>query len=400
MSTTVVNGWDRRLSVVSETTFGTTPTPANVAAYAAQMLSVVSVDMGVAESGVIRPKQDRGLGREMQDGWVEGRVEPIPFNVQTSLKTRAAVDTTPQEDPFYKAAGFTRTTNASTSVVYTMGATPLETGDFASMTLQRFLGSGDANIERETMRGCVVREVTLEGGDKEVRATFAGVGIGKSASGSIDSVTLASGVVTTMATSVDEAYRLAPGYYLCESEIILLTAVDLTGAAHTITRGALGSTAAAHSAKAFKPYIPTGISYTGSPISESLTTGVTLDGNALRCTSWKMSVTTGMDLLPGETGSKYTQGAYEKRNDVTVSLNCILKGNDISLLNKSTQRKTVTLSIVQGTAAGGVVTIAAPYCEIVVPPVSEPENGPSEVVINLRVRGNGSGNNSLSISLT
>lgn len=400
MGSNLLNGWDRRLRLVSEATFGTTPAPANVAAYAAQMVSVVTVDTGPAESGVIRPKQDRGQGRAMQDGWVEGRVEPIPFSIQTSLKSRAAVDTVPQEDPLFAAAGLKRTVNASTSVVYGPSATPVETGDFKGLSLERFLGSGDAEIVRELLRGGIVREIVIEGGDKEVRITVSGVAIGKQVAGGVDSITLANGSGTTLATSADEAYQLAPGYYICESEIIQVTAVDLTGSAHTIARGALGSTGAAHSAKPLKPYIPTGISYTGSPISEALTTGVTLDGNPLRVVSWRIAITTGMDAIPGETGSKYSQGAYEKRTDIVYTLNCMPKGNDVRLANKSTQRKTVAVSITQGTAAGGVFTAASSYCEVVTPSFSEGENAASESTITLRARDNGTGNNSFSITLT
>ncbi len=394
MSSNPLNGWDRRLAVYSQ---GASIT--NAASYAALFRSVIGVDIGPAESGVIRAKQDRGLGRAMQDDWVEGRVQPIPWNVVTSLKSRSANDASPLELALYKAAGLKVTTTASTSVAFTPSATPIETGDFAFAELVRLLGSGDADIAFEKLVGCVVREVAFEGGDKEVQATFTGVGKQKYTGGGLDSVTLASGVVTTLTTTAAESYALGAGYYLCESEVILVSPT-WSGTSHNITRAQLGTTGAAHTAKPLKPYIPAGIAYTGAPVPESLTTTVTLDGIALRCTSWKFNIQTGMDLLPGETGSKYSQGAMCKRTEVTASLSVIVKGDDVRWLNKATARKTCALSIVQGTTAGGIITLAAPYTEVVAPPISEPDNGPSEVQLQLRVRDNGSGNNSFSLTLT
>ena len=96
MGSNVINGWDRRASIVSESVLGELPAPANVAAYAATFLSLITLDAGAVETGAIRPKQDRGLGNAMQDGWVEGRVEPMPFSVITSLKTRADADDAPR----------------------------------------------------------------------------------------------------------------------------------------------------------------------------------------------------------------------------------------------------------------------------------------------------------------
>lgn len=394
MSTNPLNGWDRRLAVYSQ---GASITDA--ASYAALFRSVISVDSGPAEVGVIRPKLDRGLGRAMQDGWVEGRVLPIPWSVQTSLKSRPDADDAPLELALYKAAGLKVTTNASTNVTLTPSATPIGSGDFVFAELVRLLGSGDSDVAFEKLYGCVVRELSLEGGDKEVQATFGGVAQRKYTGGSLDSITLADGSGTTLTTTAEESYALGAGYYLCESEVILVTPT-YGATSHTITRAQLGTSGAAHAAKALKPYIPAGIAYSGAPIPESLTTTVTIDGVALRVTSWKADITTGMDMLDGETGSKYSQGAVEKRTEVLINCSVIAKGDDVRWLNKATARKTVTATLVQGTTAGGIVTLSAPYCEVVAPALTEPDNGPSEIQMQLRVRDNGSGNNSFSLVLS
>ena len=83
-----VNAWDMKLAAVSETTFGTTPTPADVAAVKARFLECVNANLGgAAQVGVVRSKQDRGIGRGHTDAFVEGRVEPIDFSVALSPPT-------------------------------------------------------------------------------------------------------------------------------------------------------------------------------------------------------------------------------------------------------------------------------------------------------------------------
>ena len=52
-----VNAWDMKLAVASETTFGTTPTPADAAAYKARFLECISASLGgAAQVGVTRTK--------------------------------------------------------------------------------------------------------------------------------------------------------------------------------------------------------------------------------------------------------------------------------------------------------------------------------------------------------
>lgn len=206
MATSPINGWDRRLGAASESSFGTPPPPADVAAYAAYFGEVVTANLGPVEQGVTRPKRDRGPGRGNTGGYVEGRVQPIPFTVDLSVRSRSAIDADPRvlEKVLYKAAGLKKTTNSSTSVVYSPSATPIESGDFGSATLFGFLGSGAAAFETEWLRGCVARTLRWEGGDKEVMLRASGIGIGKLASGSLDSITLANGSGTTLTHTAEE----------------------------------------------------------------------------------------------------------------------------------------------------------------------------------------------------
>lgn len=401
MSLNPVNGWDQRVFIAEEATIGTTPAPANVAAYAALALEAIECDLGTAESGIIRDKQDRALGRGMRSGFVEGRVQPMPWSLTTSLKTRTAADTVPQTAALLKSAGLKLTANAGVSYVLEPSATPIESSHFVPVSIRRVLGSGDAQRELETLAGCVARQVSISGGDKEVMLGFQGVGRGpKYTQGPLDSITLADGSGTSLTTTAAESYSLAPGYYLCESEIINVTAVNYGSTSHTIARAQLGTTGAAHTAKPMTPYIPTGIAYSGSPISEALTTNVAIDGYNLRATSWEWTFQTGMDLLPGETGSKYSQGAKYGRFDVNCTVNFLLKGDDIRLFNKATSRDLVTLSLVQGTAAGGIITIASSYAEVVAPTATAPANDISSVAMTFRIRDDGSGNNAFTVTLT
>ena len=393
--TNPVNAWDSRALLATESTFGTTPTPASVAAYAARAVEFINLKMGPVEVGQVRPKKDRNLGRGMQSGFVEGRVAPIAFTLDLSVKSRSAVDASLKELAVYKAAGLKVTTNTGTSVVLSTVATPIETADFASMSIERPQGSGLAVYEKETIRGGVVKSLKWEGGDKELSLSAAGVGIGKTTSGALESVSLLIGDASVSFTA-EESYRITAGYYLCESEIILVGAVTPGSTSAAITRAQLSTSAAAHTNKPMQPYLPTGIAFTGTPIAEPVCT-VTVDGVTLRAMSFSIDLTTGLDLLPGETGSKYVQGAKEVRYDVKPAVKMVLHADDVALVGKVTARKLVALSISQGTAGGGRVTFSLPYCEIAAPEVPDSVNDIAIVDLTFRVRDN-SGNDALNVT--
>lgn len=397
-----VNVFDTLLLAVSEASFGVTPTPADASAYAALAKEVVTAQLGNAEVGVVRSKQDRGLGRGMTNGFVEGRVQPIEWSIDTTIKSRADADDASTLLPFFKAAGFTETISSGVSVTYAPAANPFDAGGgpFASMTLTRFSGSALATYMAEILRGCVVRQLVLEGGATEVMTRWSGAGIGKLTQGGMASATFANDSGTTLTHSADESYLLQPGYYLIESEIILVGAVTAGSTSTTVTRGQLGSTAAAHSAKPLLPYRPTAVSFSGAPISEASST-VTLDGDEYRCRSWTVTINTGLDLLEPETGSKYSRGAKFVRFDCTVSMELVLSGDRVDMANRARARTNQALTITQGTGAGGIFTFSAPNCETVAftPPDSNTDVAVANVTLRLR-DGTSGGNDMFSIVLT
>lgn len=397
MSANPVNAWDMLLLAASETSFGTTPTPASTAAYAGLALETVSVDLGPTQQGQTRPKQDRNVGRGMQSGFVEGRVQPIPFTVVTSVKSRSAGDGVPLELALYRAAGLGY---ADTGSDYTLSpnATPVESSVFAGVSLTRFLGSGAAAFQAETLRGGVVKSLKWEGGDKEVMLTASGAGVGKYMRGSLDSVTFASGVDTTLTHTAAESYRLDPGYYLIESEIILISSVTKGGTSTTVTRAQLGTSGAAHSTKPLYPYRPSP-TYTGSPIAEPNAT-CSVGGVTSRLLGWTFELTTGLDHLPGETGSAYVQGVKTTRYDAKYSLRLVLSGDQVSLMGKALARPVTAVSLAQGTGTGGVITIASSYCEVEPFVVPDTANDVAIIDVGLRVRDDTAGNNSFSIVLS
>lgn len=389
MSANPVNAWDMLVQAITETTHGTTPAPASTAAYAALCVESINCSLGPAETGVIRAKQDRNDGRGPNSGFVEGRVMPIGWTFDTTIKSRAAIDTASHLLAFFKAAGMLHTINGSTNVTITLPKQPIEGGTFAGMTLRRFLGSGLAGSEAETLRGCVVKALAISGGAGELLAKFSGVGMGKTTAagfagvqGKLDSITVADNSTTTITISADESYRFGPGYYLWESEIILVTACTPGGTSATITRGALASVAAAHTSQPIVPYRPTP-TWVGSPIAEPTST-VTIDGVACRARSWSLELTTGMDLLEPETGSRYSQGAKSVRTDAKLSVQLVLSGAQVSLLGKATAKKSVAVAIVQGTGTGGVFTLNVPAAEIVAPNV--PDTAGDIAVVDVSIR--------------
>lgn len=405
MSANAVNSWDLLALAATEAALGVTPTPASTAAFAALAVESIDCKLGMAEVGQVRAKQDRSLGRGMQSGWVEGRVQPIEWNLDTSIKSRAAVDTPSPLLALFKAAGLLHTINAGSNVTITAPSTPIESGAFASASIYKFLGQGLACYHAEILRGCVARSLRIEGGGGELLAKFSGVGIGKTTAtgqagvmGRLDSITLAAAGTTTLAVTADESKRLAPGYYLCESEIIQVTACVPGSTSATIARGLLGTTAVAHTAVPLVPYRPPSPTFTGAPIAEP-TSSVTLGGIAARCRSWSADITTGMDLLQAETGSRYSQGVKATRYEVKVGLQLVLSGDQVSRIGDIQARTNLALVLSQGTGAGGVFTFNAPYCEVEPFVTPSTANDIAIVDLSLRVRDN-AGSDAFSITLT
>lgn len=404
MATTPVAAFDRMLIAAAETTIGTPVLPASQAAYAAQALEVIEAKMGPVEQGQTRPKRDRGLGRGAQTGWVQGRVEPIPFSILLSQKSRAAIDAAARESVLFKAAGLSETLNASTNAVYALTGTPVESSIFVPCTLTSLRGSGTAAALAEVLRGCLVRTLRWEGGDKELTLRVDGFGLGKYRYGKIDSTTLVDGSDTTLPHTAEESYLLDVGLYLIESEIIRIAArtdVAYGGTVSTVARAILGTSAVAHSSKPLYPYVPSP-TYAGSPIAEPTGT-VTIGGVTFRCMSWFIELTTGAKHRAGETGSAYRQGAVFTRFDVRLGVKLVLEQEGVVMLGKMTERATagtLAVSMAQGTGTGGVATFSAPFCEF--EPVEVPDVADDVAVLDvtLRARDNAAGNNTMSMTLT
>lgn len=393
-STHPVNAHDMHLLAAFESAFGTQADPA-----AANALQVISCSLGNVETPDVRPKKDRSIGRGMQDGYVSGDVPPIDWSVTTSVKTRGAVDDAPLEYVLYKAAGLKATTNVGTSHVLSMSTTPIESGDFASATLQRNLGSGDSSALAEALRGCVAKKLVWSGGNKEIELVASGSGIGKRTYGGIDSITLANNSVTSVTITAQESYRLQPGFYQCESEIIQVTAVSYGSTSATIVRGALSSTAAAHTAQPLRPYLPAA-TYAGSPIAEPTSTCVLGAISPIRLIEWSVDFTTGIDLLPHETSSAYVQGAKSVRYACAIKAKAVLYGARVDLAGMAAQRTAVSLSLSQGSAAGGIITFGASNVEVMPFSIPDTNNDVAIVDLEFRLRDGGTASDMFTVTLT
>lgn len=378
----------------SESTWGTPPAPNTLTLYELQSLVT-----GPGEGGY-RRKQDRHAGRGMSNAVIQGRQPILPVSLRSAVKTRSAIDATPSEDPIYKACGLKRTTNASTSVVYSPSTDPLSSGDFAPMSVLRSLGHPDNGngLQAEVLRAVLFNSLKLSGGDKEVTLEASGGCIGKYTQGGLDSITV-NNVVTSLTITAAESYRLALGYYKCESEIIQVTACTPGGTSATIVRGALSSAAASHTAKALLPYAPAVSAPTVKPIAEATSTA-TLLGVSTRCSAWEFELSkTGMDFLPPETGSARVQGAKATRYEARGRATLVLKGDDVTLAGKADNGVLSTLSFVQGTGTGNIITIALANCRVL--PFAVPDTYDDVAVVTVEFEANdSSGNDAFTITLT
>lgn len=396
MSANPVNPSARSVFIGSESTFGTAPAPNTLT-----LAEAIDVTTGPGEGGGFRPKQDRHAGRAMANAFVAGRQPILPLGYRCSVKTRSAVDSTPAEAALYAACGLKRTTNAGVSVVLSPSAAPLEGGDFASASLLRALGHPAQlnSFEVEVLRGVLFQSLKFSGGNSEVIADFRGGCVSKSVLGGVDSITV-NNVVTSLTITAADSYRLRPGYYQCESEIIQVTACTAGGTSATIARGALSTTAASHTAKPLLPYAPALSIPTVGPIGEGTST-VAILGVTTRCVSWEVDLAkTGMDFLQAETGSAYVQGPKATRYSVRGRATLQLKGDDVTLIGKAQAGAQSTFVVSQGTGAGGV--FGATLANVRVMPFEVPDtyDDVANVTVEFDAVDSSSGNDAFSITLT
>lgn len=399
MTANAVNAWDRTVLAASESTFGTA---VNLAA--SQALRMVSVAMGKsAQTGNVRPVKDRPSGRGMVSEYLEGDVEPFDFALEYSQRGRSAVDAAAFDLAVLKAAGLKQTINGSTSTVISLVPTPIENGEFASLQLARFLGSGAALAQAEVLQGCVVKSLVWSGGGQEVMVKASGQGISKAHAGRIDSITFASSGTTSVTLSVLDAAKLSPGMAMqCESEAVTVSTVDYTTGVTTFVRGAYSTSAAAHTAKPLYPYVPASLSYGGvSPLSEANASAILGTISPIRIIDWTVELTTGMDLLPAETSSQYRQGPKSVRHDVKVKMKAVLSQDRTDLMGLARSRSLLQLTLNQGAGVGGIMSFVLPYCEVMPFEVPDTAGDIAIVDLELRTRNNGTtGDNAMSITLT
>lgn len=381
---TAVNVWNKSVLAKVETVFGTAEAPVSSAG-----LEVIEIDMGPVEKPEVRAKKDKTAGRDNTLEFVEGRVSTIPFSIDTSVKSRATATTAMKESAILRAAGLIETVGGS-DVTYGLSSDPTPVG----LTVHAASGTGTGTRLAEVGRGGVIESLEFSGGDKELTLKASGRFVGKTHLG-YAVVTFADGVTTTFsfATAAD-AYRFEPGYYKVENEVVLVTAVNYGAGTGTATRAQLTTTAAAHAAQPMYGYVATP-TVSGSPISEALDS-VTLDGVAVRALNWSVRMQTGMKHLPHGSGSAYAPGAFATRVSTSAQLRLALTDEEVAWLGKATERKSVALSIVAGTTAGGIFTFSMPYCELEAPRIPDPANDLAIVDLALMVRGS-AGNDSFAL---
>lgn len=355
--------------VALESSYGVPAAPAS-----AQAFEWIELDMGSAEQGNTRPKADKTAFRGESNEFIEGRVEPIAWTGTTSVKSRATATTAAKESALYQAGGLTETIGGA-DVTYTVVNVP-STG---TVGIYRAFGSGVNCYEAEQGFGGVVETLNWTWGAQELRLSASGKFAGKRHQGKVDAASAAStssGLTTDVAA---DAYLVDLGYYQIEAEVVKVTAVNYATGAITADRAALGSVAAIHAAKPLYPYLPA-LTYAGRPIAEPQHSAV-LDGVTLRVMEGSIDLETGRAHLPLDTSSKWASGFADGRVKVRGSLKLVLLREQVALLNKMKQRKSVAVTITCGTAAGGIFVFSMPTCEL--RPFNVPGTGPREVQVTV-----------------
>ena len=122
--------------------------------------------------------------------------------------------------------------------------------------------------------------------------------------------------------------------------------------------------------------------------------------SGVRCISWGFELTTGMDLLPGETGSQTIQGAKYGRMDAKLNLRLVLSQQQLTMIGRAHGLASVACTVNQGSGTGGLFSIACAQGIISNFSVPDTANDVAVVDVGLRLRDSAAGNDLFTVTLS
>jgi len=350
----------RRVFFSPETTYGTMVKPA-------------ATDAAKIRSGMINAHKPSRVDVEENRSTrsivhrYTANTPPTPWEYEFDLRPSGTRGTPPDIHPLIKAAMGTYVNTPATSDVYTLSDAVNGLGSFS---IHDFVEAGtyaDKHGQQlETLTGATVEEMTITGNGTEApKIKFSGTGSKYVLTGR-DAV---DGAPAGAAITVNEVskYRAGSIVAFCEAADGTTLVDDNTGAGFavssitgsvlTLENAPTGAPSVLVTTDIVAPWAPTE-SVAGSPIDPCLGS-MTFGGVAIQPIEYQITIKNNLKIYDNQSFERYASGYHEGYREVTGRFTYRLKtGSLFSALAQRDDFSAVTLTIVLGSVAGSIATIA------------------------------------------
>jgi len=353
---------DRRIFAVTETTFGTQVKPS--ATDALRMLS------GAIESpGDHRIERDDNRPSRSLEAQITGPIPPVAWSYEGYVIPSGTAGTPPDVHALLMAAMGTDsyTNTPATSDAYALTDTAQNRG---SLSLYEFYPAGGSaakdGVHMESLFGAIVSTMSISGsGGEPPKITFGGVGATHVLTGRDDvNDATPSGATITVTNgkqfrvgSVVAFYETADGTTLVDDNAAAgfkVTAVS--GNDITLENSLTGSPGSVADNDIIAPWAPTE-TVVGTPIP-GINGGLTVEGVTVSPLAYEVNLDNGDQPHDNEAFQSVMTGYHEAKRRVAGQFTYRCKASDTKVLTQRADYGNITLSLVLGTTAGSILTIA------------------------------------------
>lgn len=354
---------ERRLFATTETTFGTLAKAVSTSAFRA-------LSGGISSHQPNRIEREDNRASRSLEAQITGNTPPASWTYECYLIPSGTAGTPPDVHALLLAAMGTDsyTNTGSTSDVYALTDTAQNRG---SVSLLEAYPAGGATAEdcvfTEALLGAIVSTLSIKGaGGEPPTITFGGVGAKyvlcvrdsiNDATPTGSTLTFADGT-NTPANSLVAFYEAADGTTEVDSnsnagwKVTSVSGNDVT---------LEGSPSGLADTDIVAPWCPTE-TVVGSPIP-GIQGSMTIEGTSVSPLAYEISLDNGDQVHDNEAFQRYMTGYHESKRRVTGQFTFRAKASDMHVLTRREEFANQTISLVLGTTAGSILTIAI-ECEL------------------------------------
>lgn len=370
---------NRRLFAVTETTFGTQAKPSATDAFKAMSGGIETH----VPNRIVRADNRASRSRE---GYIQGNTPPVPWSFDGYIVPSGTAGTPPDIHALLMAVMGTDsyTNTPATSDVYALTDTCQNRGSLSLYEAYPACSPTAKDcIMLRSLFGAVANTLGISGSGAEpptisiggVGATFVLTGrtdVNDAAPGSQTDVDVTN-ALQTPAGSLIAFYEEADGSTLVD---------DNTGAGHQVTAVSSNNITLADSTAAgvadndiVAPWCPTETTV-GDPIPGTQAT-MTVEGASVSPISYEFNLDNGDQAHDNEAGQSVMTGYHDGIRTLSGQFTFRAKASDVAIITRREGYANQTISLVLGSTAGSILTIAA---EVELR-FASPERGPDDTVV-------------------